>query len=64
MEKLMERKTVLVIAHRLSTIRHMDRVIVLDGGRIVDEGTHDELLRKDSLYRDFWKRQTEGYKAD
>jgi ATP-binding cassette subfamily B protein len=64
MAKLMEQKTVLVIAHRLSTIRHMDRVIVMDGGKIVDEGTHDVLLRKDSIYRDFWKRQTEGYKAD
>jgi ABC-type multidrug transport system fused ATPase/permease subunit len=41
----------------------MDRVIVLDQGKIVDEGTHDELLARATIYRDFWERQTEGYRG-
>lgn len=61
MDELMKKKTVIVIAHRLSTIRHMDRVIVLDEGKIADQGTHDDLLKHDTLYRDFWHRQTKGY---
>ncbi len=63
MEELMKGKTVIAIAHRLSTIRHMDRVIVLDQGKVVDEGTHDELLARATIYRDFWERQTEGYRG-
>lgn len=62
MEELMDKKTVMVIAHRLSTIRHADRVLVMDEGSIIDEGSHDELLSRDSLYRDFWERQTHGYR--
>ncbi len=62
MEELMDKKTVMVIAHRLSTIRHVDRVLVMDEGKIIDEGSHDELLSRDSLYRDFWERQTHGYR--
>lgn len=63
MEELMKGKTVIAIAHRLSTIRHMDRVIVMDRGMIADEGTHDALIARDTIYRDFWERQTEGYKG-
>lgn len=63
MEELMKGKTVIAIAHRLSTIRHMDRVIVLDKGQIVDEGTHDDLITRDTIYRNFWERQTEGYRG-
>ncbi len=63
MEELMKGKTVIAIAHRLSTIRHMDRVIVLDQGSIADEGTHDALIARDTIYRDFWERQTEGYRG-
>ncbi len=58
MEEVMRDKTVVVIAHRLSTVRKMDRAIVIDKGRIVDEGTHEDLIQRDTLYRDFWERQT------
>ena len=55
---LMAGKTVLTIAHRLSTLRRMDRIIVLDNGKIIEEGTHDALLLQNGLYADFWKHQT------
>ena len=58
---LMEGKTVIAIAHRLSTIAKMDRIIVLDEGSIVEEGTHDALLSKGGLYADFWARQSGGF---
>ncbi|MEM8774325.1 MAG: ABC transporter ATP-binding protein, partial [Pseudomonadota bacterium] len=58
---MMEGKTVVAIAHRLSTIAQMDRIIVMDHGRIVEEGTHDQLLRDDTLYARFWKRQSGGF---
>jgi ATP-binding cassette subfamily B protein len=51
-------KTVIAIAHRLSTLKHMDRIIVLDKGTIIEEGTHDELLKdKNSLYKKLWELQ-------
>ncbi|WP_371060879.1 ABC transporter ATP-binding protein [Rhodosalinus sp. 5P4] len=58
---MMEGKTVIAIAHRLSTIAHMDRILVLDGGRIVEDGPHDMLLRKGGLYAGFWERQSGGF---
>lgn len=61
LERVMEGKTVLAIAHRLSTIARMDRIIVMDGGRIVEEGTHAELLDLDGLYARYWKRQSGGF---
>jgi ATP-binding cassette subfamily B multidrug efflux pump len=61
---LMEGKTVIAIAHRLSTIARMDRIVVLDKGRIVEEGTPSALLERDGLYARLWKRQTGGYIAD
>ena len=55
---MMEGKTVIAIAHRLSTIAAMDRILVMDEGRIVEEGTHDALLAKGGLYAMFWARQS------
>lgn len=58
---MMQGKTVIAIAHRLSTIAQMDRILVLDQGRIVEEGTHDVLLRSEGLYAQFWARQSGGF---
>ena len=58
---VMQNKTVIAIAHRLSTIAQMDRIIVMDGGKIVEQGTHDELIAKGGLYASFWDRQSGGF---
>ena len=58
---VMEGKTVIAIAHRLSTISRMDRIVVLDGGRIAEQGTHADLLARDGLYARFWNRQSGGF---
>jgi ATP-binding cassette, subfamily B, multidrug efflux pump len=58
---LMEGKTVIAIAHRLSTLQLMDRLIVMDDARIVEEGTHEELLENGGLYAGLWSRQSGGF---
>ena len=58
---LMEGKTVIAIAHRLSTLKLMDRLIVMDDARIVEEGTHEELLENGGLYAGLWSRQSGGF---
>jgi ATP-binding cassette subfamily B multidrug efflux pump len=58
---LMEGKTVIAIAHRLSTIARMDRLVILDRGHIVEQGTHNELLAKDGHYAALWRRQSGGF---
>jgi ABC-type multidrug transport system fused ATPase/permease subunit len=62
--RLMEGKTVIAIAHRLSTIAALDRLIVIDEGRIVEEGTHEALIAKGGLYAQLWKRQSGGFLGD
>ena len=57
----MKGKTVIAIAHRLSTISHMDRIVVMDAGRIVETGSHDDLLAQGGLYAKLWSRQSGGF---
>lgn len=59
--ELMKGKTAVVIAHRLSTIKHLDRIIVLDHGAIVQEGTHEELIRRKGLYKNLWGLQSGAF---
>ncbi|WP_299547985.1 ABC transporter ATP-binding protein [uncultured Tateyamaria sp.] len=61
--QMMEGKTVIAIAHRLSTIAEMDRILVLDDGKIVEDGSHDALLARGGLYADLWARQSGGFLA-
>lgn len=61
---LVKNRTTIVIAHRLSTIQNMDRIIVLDHGKIVEQGTHKSLLRKKGPYSELWKHQAGGFLND
>jgi len=62
--KLIKDKTVFAIAHRLSTLREMDRILVFKNGKIVQDGTHEDLLDKDGLYAELWSHQAEGFIAE
>lgn len=64
LDNLMTGKTVIAIAHRLSTIAAMDRLVVVDNGQIVEQGTHDELLQQNGLYAKLWAHQSGGFLAD
>lgn len=61
LDRLMEGKTVIAIAHRLSTIAAMDRLVVMERGRIVEQGSHAELIRHNGLYARLWRRQSGGF---
>nr|WP_090752097.1 ABC transporter ATP-binding protein [Paracoccus chinensis] len=61
LHRIMQGKTVLAIAHRLSTIAEMDRIVVMDAGRIVEQGSHAELLARGGLYARYWNRQSGGF---
>jgi ATP-binding cassette subfamily B multidrug efflux pump len=60
---LMAGKTVIAIAHRLSTIAAMDRLVIMDHGRLVEEGSHIDLLQRGGLYAELWARQSGGFLA-
>jgi ATP-binding cassette, subfamily B, bacterial len=62
--KLMQGKTTIVIAHRLSTLLHMDRILVFDQGKILEDGTHESLLKNNSLYKTLWDKQVGGFLPD
>ncbi len=62
--KLMQNKTTIVVAHRLSTLLHMDRILVFDQGRIVEDGSHHELLEHNGLYKTLWDAQVGGFLLD
>src|SRR6202012_1999340 len=62
--KLMEGRTAIVIAHRLSTVQKMDRIVVLDDGKIVEEGSHKELLQLKGIYAKLWAHQSGGFIED
>jgi ATP-binding cassette subfamily B protein len=61
LDSLMSDRTSVVIAHRLSTIAKLDRIIVLEHGEIVEDGSHDELLKNNGVYANLWKRQSGGF---
>ncbi|HWZ65250.1 MAG TPA: ABC transporter ATP-binding protein [Patescibacteria group bacterium] len=64
LHELMQDRTSIVIAHRLSTLRNLDRIIVLDGGKIVEQGEHQKLIDLNGIYADLWKRQKDGFVVD
>ncbi|MBQ7074861.1 hypothetical protein IJM86_07640 [bacterium] len=61
MEEVMKNKTCIVIAHRLSTIRKMDKIVVMEKGKIIEKGSHNELLNLNGTYAKLWNLQSDGF---
>ena len=61
MEEVMENKTCIVVAHRLSTIRKMDKIVVMEKGKIIEKGSHNELLHINGTYAKLWNLQSDGF---
>jgi ATP-binding cassette subfamily B protein len=59
--KLMEKRTAIVIAHRLSTIQKMDRIVVLEDGKVVEDGSHKQLIKAGGVYAQLWSHQSGGF---
>lgn len=64
LRNLMQNRTTIVIAHRLSSLLHMDRILVFDKGKIVEDGTYDQLLAKAGFYKSLWNTQVGGFLSD
>jgi ATP-binding cassette subfamily B protein len=64
LDALMEERTTIVVAHRLSTLSKMDRILVFDQGKIIEQGTHTELLHKKGHYAHMWQMQAGGFLPD
>lgn len=64
LDQMMQGKTTIAIAHRLSTISAMDRLVIMEGGKIIEEGTHDKLVKSGGLYARLWERQSGGFLAE
>ncbi|MGZ8096873.1 MAG: ABC transporter ATP-binding protein, partial [Methylosarcina sp.] len=61
LDRIVGRKTVIAVAHRLSTIAHLDRILVFDRGRIIEDGAHEELLARQGFYYRLWSMQAGGF---
>lgn len=61
---LMKDRTAIVVAHRLSTLRHLDKILVVEAGKIIEQGSHEELLKAKGIYADLWSRQKDGFIAE
>jgi len=64
LHELMKGRTAIVVAHRLSTLKHLDKILVIDDGQCVEQGTHDQLLKQKGIYADLWARQKDGFIAE
>jgi len=64
LDQMMQGKTTIAIAHRLSTISAMDRLVIMEDGKIIEEGTHDKLVKSGGLYARLWERQSGGFLAE
>lgn len=64
LHELMKGRTAIVVAHRLSTLKHLDKILVIEGGQCIEQGSHEELLKMKGVYADLWARQKDGFIAE